>query len=225
MKVSEAVATRISCRRFLDRDVSRETIRDIISQARRAPSGGNLQPWLVHVLNRSAAQKLSQVIVEKVQSGIRGEKSEYDVYPPDLKEPYRTRRYRVGEQLYGLLNIPREDKAGRLQQFADNFQFFNAPIAMFFSIDREMCEGQWSDLGMFIQTIMLLAREKGLHTCAQEAWAIWTPTVRDYLKLPESHMFFCGMAVGYMDETSAINRLRTERAAEEEFAAWIGFDG
>ena len=224
MKVSQAVASRISCRKFLDKDVPRKTIEDILEQAARAPSGGNLQPWHVNVLGRSAVQEISQIVLAKMQSGTRAEKSEYNIYPPDLKEPYRTRRYRVGEQLYGMIGIPREDKAGRIKQFVENYQFFGAPAALFFSIDRDMCEGQWSDLGMFIQTIMLLAREYGLHTCGQEAWAVWSPSLHDYLGLPDSDMLFCGMAIGYMDETSPINGLRTERAPLKEFSTWRGFD-
>ena len=224
MKVSQAVASRISCRKFLDQDVPRKTIEDILEQAARAPSGGNLQPWHVNVLGRPAVQEISQIVLAKMQSGTRAEKSEYNIYPPDLKEPYRTRRYRVGEQLYGMIGIPREDKAGRIKQFIENYQFFGAPAALFFSIDRDMCEGQWSDLGMFIQTIMLLAREYGLHTCGQEAWAVWSPSLHDYLGLPDSDMLFCGMAIGYMDETSPINGLRTERATLKEFSTWRGFD-
>ena len=224
MKVSQAVASRISCRKFLDKDVPRKTIENILEQAARAPSGGNLQPWHVNVLGRSAVQEISQIVLAKMQSGTRAEKSEYNIYPPNLKEPYRTRRYRVGEQLYGMIGIPREDKAGRLKQFVENYQFFGAPAALFFSIDRDMCEGQWSDLGMFIQTIMLLAREYGLHTCGQEAWAVWSPSLHDYLGLPDSDMLFCGMAIGYMDETSPINGLRTERAPLKEFSTWRGFD-
>ena len=224
MKVSQAVASRISCRKFLDKDVPRKTIENILEQAARAPSGGNLQPWHVNVLGRPAVQEISQIVLAKMQSGTRAEKSEYNIYPPDLKEPYRTRRYRVGEQLYGMIGIPREDKAGRLKQFIENYQFFGAPAALFFSIDRDMCEGQWSDLGMFIQTIMLLAREYGLHTCGQEAWAVWSPSVHDYLGLPDSDMLFCGMAIGYMDEASPINGLRTERAPLDDFVSWKSFD-
>ena len=224
MKVSQAVASRISCRKFLDQDVPRKTIENILEQAARAPSGGNLQPWHVNVLGRPAVQEISQIVLAKMQSGTRAEKSEYNIYPPKLKEPYRTRRYRVGEQLYGMIGIPREDKAGRLKQFVENYQFFGAPAALFFSIDRDMCEGQWSDLGMFIQTIMLLAREYGLHTCGQEAWAVWSPSLHDYLGLPDSDMLFCGMAIGYMDEASPINGLRTERAPLKEFSTWRGFD-
>jgi nitroreductase len=126
--------------------------------------------------------------------------------------------------MYGLLDIPREDKASRIKQFIANYRFFDAPVAMFFSMDRQMCEGQWSDLGMFIQSIMLLAREYDLHTCPQECWAAFTPTVRPLLQIPEDHIFFCGMAVGYMNEADLINKLRTERADESEFATFIGFD-
>lgn len=224
MKVSQAVETRISCRAFLDKEPPQEIVREIIARAKRAPSGGNLQPWQLHVLRGEKVKALSNIVMEKIQGGTRAEESDYPIYPPKLSEPYRTRRARVGEMMYGLLDIPREDKMGRVQQFLANYQFFGAPVAMFFSMDRIMGEGQWSDLGMFIQSIMLLAREYGLHTCPQECWAAFSPTVREFLQLPESHIFFCGLSLGYMDEANPINQLKTERADEGEFATFIGFD-
>ena len=126
--------------------------------------------------------------------------------------------------MYATLGIPREDKAARIRHFAHNYELFGAPVVLFFSIDRRMGVDQWADLGMFMQNIMLLARERGLHTCAQEAWAIWYRSVAEFLQLPADHMLFCGMALGYMDEGAPANKLRTERAQLAEFATLRGFD-
>ncbi len=125
--------------------------------------------------------------------------------------------------MYATISVPREDKEGRMKQFMRNFTFFDAPVAMFFAIDRQMGLGQWSDLGMFIQSLMLVAREHGLHTAPQEAWAIWHKTVSEFLDMPEELMLFCGLGLGYMDETAPINHLRTDRAPLEEFATLSGF--
>lgn len=224
MKVSQAIDSRISCRAFLDKDVSQEILCELIEKAKRAPSGGNLQPWLVHVVRGEKMKTISAAVQEKIANGIRAEKTEYDIYPRRLIEPYRARREKVGEMMYGILDIPRDDKAGRLKQFFYNYQFFGAPVAMFFSMNRMMCEGQWADLGMFIQSIMLLAREYGLHTCPQECWAAFAPTVRAELEIPEDHIFFCGLSLGFMDETNPVNKLKTERASLDEFTTFIGFD-
>ena len=125
--------------------------------------------------------------------------------------------------MYNALNITREDKSGRIQQFMRNFEFFGAPSALFFAIDRNMQEGQWSDLGMFIQSIMLLAREDGLHTAPQEAWAIWHKTIGNFLEMPNDLMLFCGMGIGYADPESPINSFRSEREEVEGFTKFIGF--
>ena len=153
----------------------------------------------------------------------QGEEPEYHVYPPGLKEPYRSRRFKCGEDLYATIGIPRENKPARLMQLAKNFDFFGAPVALFFAIDREMQQGQWADLGMFLQSIMLLAREHGLHTCPQEAWARWPQTIGSFLEIPPELMLFCGMGLGRMDESHPINSLRTDRAPVEEFVQMRGF--
>ncbi len=223
MKVSEALASRITTRAFLKKPVPEETVRAILEQASRAPSGGNLQPWNAHVLTGEPLANLIAAVAETRQTHPAGEGSDYDIYPPNLKEPYRTRRYRCGEMLYGILGIPREDKTARLAQFAKNYDLFGAPVGLFFTIDREMRQGQWADLGMFMQSLMLLAREYRLHTCPQEAWAVFTPTLRRVLDIPDGHMFFCGMGLGYMDETDKVNELRTERASLAEIARFNGF--
>ncbi len=222
MKVSEALLSRKTVRQFSDKSVDEKTIRELLALSRRAPSGGNLQPWTVHVLAGSPLQALIKDVKEKLHAGIL-EEPEYNVYPPDLKDPYRTRRRIVGQQLYELIGVPREDTPGKLKQLARNFEFFGAPVGMFFVLDRQMEIGQFADVGMFMQSIMLLAREKELHTCPQEAWARWPKTLAQHLDLQEYEMMFCGMAIGYEDESAIINNLHSERAELEEFVTFKGF--
>ncbi len=224
MHIEAAVDSRISCRAFLDRLVSEPVVRDILSRAARAPSGGNLQPWRVHVLTGGPLQRLIDDVASKFDLLPSGEGTEYAIYPDSLWDPFRSRRFQCGSDLYATLGIERSDKAARLGQFERNFRFFDAPVGLFFSIDRALGPPQWSDLGMFIQTVMLLARGHGLATCAQEAWAVYHETVGRHICLPEDHMLFCGMALGYPDERAPVNGLRTERAGVDDFAVFSGFD-
>ena len=220
MNVTQAVESRISCRAFLATPVSMQIVQRILATAKQAPSGGNLQPWWVYVLSGAPLDEFRALIRAKLQTQPRGEGAEYDVYPKNLTEPYRSRRFKCGEDLYATIDIPRDNLPARLRQFARNYQLFDAPVGLFFAIDRQMGLGQWADLGMFMQNIMLLAREQGLHTCAQEAWAAWHRTLGEYLQLPPHLMLFCGMALGYSDDHAPINRLRTERAGLQEFAVF-----
>jgi len=218
MNVSEALATRISVRAFKSDPVPRAIVEEILRKAARAPSGGNLQPWKVHVLLGAARDELVRRTKDRMAVNPRGGVPEYHIYPPELTEPYKTRRFQIGEAMYKTMNIPREDKLARLAQFVRNWEFFGAPVGLIFSIDRQMQQGQWSDLGGFLQSIMLLAREYGLSTCAQEAWAPFHEIVRDYLKIPQEEMVFGGMALGHADDTAPINSLVSERAPLEEWA-------
>jgi len=221
--VSEAIDTRLTCRAFTSELPNKNIITSIIERAKRAPSGGNLQPWRMWVVSGQPLEEFKKDIAEKIKDNPMGEGTEYNIYPPNLKEPYESRRREVGRSMYEVLNIPKEDKAGRMKQFMRNFEFFGAPIALFFAIDREMQEGQWSDLGMFIQSIMLLAREEGLHTAPQEAWAIWYKSVNKFLDIPEELMLFCGMGIGFADENDPINTFRSKREEIDDFADFIGF--
>lgn len=223
MNVSDAVDSRMSCRAFLPTPVPEATVRTILDQARRAPSGGNLQPWWVHVLTGAPLAEFLSIVRSRLAVTPRGDPPEYDIYPRDLAEPYRTRRHKCAEDMYATIRVPRDDKPARLRHFARNFECFGAPVALFFCVDRSMGPPQWSDVGMYMQTVMLLAREHGLHTCAQEAWSHWAKTVGEFLQLPPERMLFSGMALGQRDEEHPINRLRTERAPLEEFAAFRGF--
>ena len=217
MKVSEAIASRKTIRAFKSDPVSRETVESILAAASRAPSGGNLQPWKVYVLLGEARDELIRRVAERRKTKALGEAPEYSIYPPALTEPYKTRRFRIGEAMYGALGIPREDKMARLAFFSKNWEFFGAPVGLIVTIDRQMQQGQWSDVGMFLQSIMLLAREYGLHTCPQEAWAVWHRVIRDYLNVPQNEMIFCGMAIGCADMNHPVNSLASERAPLEEF--------
>lgn len=221
MNVSEAVAARKSIRAFLDTPVSDDVIREVLAKAARAPSGGNLQPWKIYVLNGESMRRFKALIQERIQKQPTGEPRDYDVYPPKLKEPYRSWRFKVGEDMYGLLKIPRENKMGRLAWMAENFKFFGAPAGLFCFIDRVMGPPQWSDLGMYLQTAMLLFQEAGLETCPQEAWSIWPKTVAEFVGAPEELLLFCGMAIGHRDPDHPVNRLETERAPVEEFVTFL----
>jgi nitroreductase len=220
MDVSEAVARRISVRAFKDETPPREVVADILAKAARAPSGGNLQPWRVYALAGAPLQALKAEVV----ANPRGEPTEYDVYPPSLWEPFRTRRFQNGEQLYAAVGVPREDKAARLRWFARNAEFFGAPVGLFFCLDRKLGPPQWSDLGMYMQTVMLLAVERGLATCAQEFWARYPQTVARHVGLPEDHMVFSGMALGYADDSHPINQWRSTRDPQEAWCELRGFE-
>ena len=217
MKVSDAVEQRSSIRAFLDRSVENSLIENLLQKSSRAASGGNLQPWKVYVINNSAMNDF----LEFQTNWTEPEVPAYEIYPPKLKEPYRTSRYELGEQMYELLGIGRDNKDARLAQVMQNFRFFGAPCAFFCYVDRQMGPPQWSDLGMFLQTFMLLAKEAGLDTCAQEAWSVKHDSVSKFVKAEDSDILFCGMAIGYRDESAAVNSLKSERRPLKEWAKFL----
>lgn len=219
MLVSEAVEKRMSVRAFTDQPVDVSTITEVFEKAARAPSGGNVQPWRIVVLSPEKLAELRKVMQLRLSGTPHpdGEGPEYEVYPPKLKEPYRTVRFEVGEEMYGLLGISREEREKRLEWFARNYQFFDAPAAAFCFVDRIMGPPQWSDLGMYLQTAMLLFQEQGIDTCAQECWYNFPKTVHDLCEVPDEWMIFCGMAIGYRDLEHPVNRLRTKRLPAEEW--------
>jgi nitroreductase len=223
MDVRDAVATRFSCRAFLSTPVPLAVVRDILERAGRAPSGGNLQPWRVDALSGAPLEALKALIRPRHGELPRGEGAEYAIYPAPLREPYGARRFEVGALLYRALGIPHQDRPARIAQYARNFEFFGAPVGLFVSIDRSMGPPQWSDLGGFIQTVLLLARAHGLHGCAQEAWTHWHKTVAPFLNLPGDHILFCGIALGFGDEDAAVNRWRAPRQGADQFATFRGF--
>ena len=217
MNVTEAVFSRTSIRSFLEDPVSDELLKTLLEKASRAASGGNLQPWKIFIVNNSAMKDF----LEFQEGWTESEVPAYEIYPPKLKEPYRTSRFELGEQMYELLGIGRENKEARIAQVMENFRFFGAPCAFFCFIDRQMGPPQWSDLGMFLQTFMLLAKEAGLDTCAQEAWSMKHDSVSKFVKAEDSDMLFCGMAIGYRDDTATVNSLKSERRPLNEWAKFL----
>tara|TARA_B100001559_G_C16412088_1_gene580849 strand:- start:235 stop:891 length:657 start_codon:yes stop_codon:yes gene_type:complete len=217
MNVTEAVYSRTSIRSFLEDPVSDELLKTLLEKASRAASGGNLQPWKIFIVNNSAMKDF----LEFQEGWTEPEVPAYEIYPPKLKEPYRTSRFELGEQMYELLGIGRENKEARIAQVMENFRFFGAPCAFFCFIDRQMGPPQWSDLGMFLQTFMLLAKEAGLDTCAQEAWSMKHDSVSKFVKAVDSDMLFCGMAIGYRDDTATVNSLKSERRPLNEWAKFL----
>jgi nitroreductase len=223
MDVRDAVASRYSCRAFLPTPVPEATVREILERAARAPSGGNLQAWRIHAISGPRVEALRALLEPRMGELPKGEGGEYQIFPTNLKEPYRSRRFGVGELLYRAIGVAREDRTGRYRQYAKNFQFFGAPVGLFFAIDKSMLPAQWADLGGYVQTAMVLARGYGLHSCPQEAWISWQRTMRAFLDLPDEMMLFCGMALGHADTTAPINSWRSPREPLDSFATFDGF--
>jgi len=225
MTVYQALASRRSVRDFLPTPVPGDVIRRVLEAAARAPSGGNVQPWHIDVVAGARLDELKLLMQRRLQAvaaGDRSEQPEYDIYPKELVAPYRDYRFQLGEAMYAALGIPREDKLRRLQWFARNYQFFGAPLALFCTVDRRMGPPQWSDLGMFLQSVMLLLREEGLDSCPQECWAVYPHTIGEFIGLPAERMLFCGMSIGHANPDHPVNQFPTARAELSQFARFHG---
>ena len=220
--VTDAVERRRSTRAFLDRPVAASTLKDILATAARAPSGGNLQPWRVYALTGQPLKQVTDAVSAAFAANPRGAPS-YDIYPADLWEPFQGRRRACGEDLYKAIGVARDQKPERWAHVARNYDFFGAPVGVFFCLERRLGPPQWADLGMYMQSVMLLAVERGLATCPQEAWANFAGLVELTLGLPDELMVFAGMALGYADEAALIDALVTAREPLEAFAELRGF--
>ena len=223
MTVTEAIKRRISTRQFRPDPVSRELVEEILEVARWAPSGGNLQPWRVIVLAGAERQEIIRMAKQNFESAPTNGEGDRPIYPQNLWEPYRTRRFKVGEDMYARLGIAREDRAARLERWAKNYEFFGAPVGLFFAIDSRLGHAQWAHLGILLQSIALLATERGLATCLQESWSNFRSQLHRHLGLPQHEMVYCGMSLGYPDAEAPVNQLRTERAPLQEIASFRGF--
>jgi len=221
MHVHEAVERRHSVRAFRGDPVNAALLREILELAARAPSGGNLQPWLVYMLSGAPLAEFKATIRAKFDAA-EFETPEYAVYPPRLWEPLRARRRKAAAQRYEAFGAGQAEGGQTLLQLR-NYEFFGAPVGLFFCIDRRVGPPQWADVGMYMQTPMLVAVERGLGTCPQEIWANWPKTIASFLQLPDTHMVFAGMSLGYEDTTAAINGFRTEREPPETFVWMQGF--
>ncbi|MDP3416290.1 nitroreductase [Falsiroseomonas sp.] len=219
MDVFEALATRRSLRGFRPDPVPREMLERILAAAARAPSGSNIQPWRVRVTQGAEKARLTAEVHAANAAGIEAVR-EYHYYPRNWREPYLARRRKVGFGLYEMVGVARGDAAGAAAQRARNFDFFGAPIGLFFTIDRDLEQGSWLDFGMFLQSIMLAARGLGLDTCPQAAWCDRHDVVRRVLALPEEQVLVCGMSLGFADPDEPANRLVTERAPLADFVTF-----
>ena len=215
--VDDIMIGRRSLRAFLPKAVPQEMIADLLLAAGRAPSGTNTQPWHVHVLQGQTRDKLVNEVCKAFDANQPHLPLEYHYYPEKFFEPYLARRRKVGWDLYGLLGIAKGDVEKTRVQHRRNYELFDAPVALMFSIDRRLATGSWLDCGMFIQNVMLAARARGLETCPQAAWIDYHETVREVIGLDPEHILICGMALGYADHDALVNTLVTERAALEEF--------
>ncbi|MCI2423267.1 nitroreductase [Saccharopolyspora sp. K220] len=214
MDVYEAVASRRAVRGFSGEPVPREALERVLRTAARAPSGANLQPWHTYVLTDAPLAELKERTAERVAAGDPGDEREYQMYPPELTSPYRERRFGAAEQRYAALGIAREDKQAREKAVTANWDCFGAPAALFSYIDRGMGTAQWADIGMYLQTVMLLLRAEGLHSCPQMAWSMYRRTVAEVVSPPDGLVLFCGMSIGFEDTTTSYARIARAPLAE-----------
>jgi nitroreductase len=218
MGAIEAVTGRRSVRRFLPTPVAGDTISAILDGAARAPSGTNIQPWQVHVVTGAARDRLARAGHEAAEAGQFS--LEYTYVADRLEEPWRSRRRKIGFDLYALYGVDRHDMAGRKLAMLRNFDFFGAPVGIFFTMDRTHALGAWLDCGMFMENVMVLARAHGLETCPQQAWCDIGAVVHAELGIPDHHILLSGMALGHIDPAAPENTLVSERVSADEFTTW-----
>jgi nitroreductase len=214
MDVYRAVRTRQSIRRFTDRPVPREVLERVLAAAVDAPSGSNMQPWNVYVVAGDPLAELKKAVAGRVAAGDSGDDREFATYPPQVRPPYLERMAALGEGLYGSLGIARGDVAGRARIRARNWNCFGAGTALFCYLDRDMPAPRWADVGIYLQTVMLLLRAEGLHSCTQEVWAEYHRSVAEVTAPPPARMLFCGMSIGFADPAVAHPRIRRAPMSE-----------
>lgn len=219
MNVSEAVAARRSVRQFMDDPVDLNLLRSVLDKSLRSPSGGNVQPWNAHVVSGAPLARLFEAVAPHLE-GASDHNPEFDIYPPTLAGRYRDSRFGVANKMYEALGIEREDKLRRRAQMNRNYRAFGAPVVMFVHTPRYMGPPQWSDIGMWLQTVMLLLQEAGLDSCCQEAWSVYHRTIREIIPVPDDHILYCGMAIGRRDPEAAINNFAVPRSSLTEVVAF-----
>jgi nitroreductase len=219
MQISEAIRDRISTRAFLDKPVDKSVIGKVLELARWSPSGVNTQPWKVAVVQGTKLKELSDGLLRLQAERVKPD-LDYDYYPQEWVNPYKKRRFQCGMDLYRALEIGREDKEKRLKAALNNYRFFGAPVSLFFFIDKRLGKGSWVDMGMFIQSVMLAAREFNLGSCPQASTADYPGFVRETLGISDQDLLICGMALGYPDTDHPVNQYRTEREEVEAFCSW-----
>ena len=225
--VDTAILSRFSARAYLSKPVEKSVLEELIQVAARAPSGTNTQPWNVYVLQGAAKDKLMNEVSE-AHNALAANPAmaadfaeEYDYYPTQWVSPFIDRRRECGFGLYGVLGIAKGEKEKMHLQQQQNFRFFGAPVGLIFTIDRVMGRGSLLDYGMFLQSLMLAARARGLHTCPQAAWINFAKIITKHIGAGENEMMVCGMSLGYADEAALVNTFKTTRVDASNFTHWI----
>ncbi|KQU50002.1 hypothetical protein ASG72_18515 [Bosea sp. Leaf344] len=219
--VDRAITSRRAVRAFLPIPVDLALLRHLLEVAAQAPSGTNMQPWRVRVIGPQARARLEPALLAALDSPDLPAAEEYRYYPETFREPYQSRRRKVGWDLYGLLGVQKGDVAGMKRQTAANLRFFDAPVALMVTIDRDLEIGSWLDLGMFVQSILIAAQGHGLNSCPQAIFARFHPVVRRELAIPDGEIIVCGIAIGHADPDAPANRLVPEREPVEAFTTWL----
>jgi nitroreductase len=223
MTVTEAVTSRRSIRQFIDKPVEREKLDRVLATAQRSPSGGNTQPWNAVLVTGDALAEITAKIKDKARAAPMGEAMEYAIYPEGLEGRYEDQRRAVGKEMFDALGLARDDAQGRMAQMFKNWDSFDAPVQLFTYTRKYMGPPQWSDMGMWLQSVMLLLREEGLDSCPQEIWALYGTYMRELLGIDDEHIFFCGMAIGYRDAEHPINNFAVPRVAVGDAVRYLGF--
>jgi nitroreductase len=215
LSADEALRTRRSVRAFLPQSVPRGTVEELLALASRSPSGSNIQPWKLHVFSGSLRRQITSDILEAIDRGPREQyQREWNYYPQQWREPYLGRRRKIGWDLYSLLGIPKGDFERTEQQRRQNYDFFGAPVGMMFTLEEDI----------FIGSLAVAARGRGLDSCPQAAFADFHKVIRPLLGIPDNEIIICGMALGYADPAAAVNQLSTQRALPAQFASFKGFE-
>ncbi|MGB6085312.1 nitroreductase [Parvibaculum sp.] len=222
MKLDEALKARRSARAFKPDPVPLDLVKEILELAKHSPSGTNIQPWKVHVVAGDVRRRLEEEVLAHRETDPADKIAEFP-RTSKRKEPYTTRMRTLGKEMYGLLGIPKGDAAANWRQWGRNYQFFDAPVGLIFTIDKDLDCMSFLDIGIFMQSIMLAAKARGLDTCAQGAWNNFWSVTRRVLNVPEDEYIICGMSLGYADETAPVNTLIAEREPVESFATFHGF--
>ena len=221
--VARALLSRRSVRGFLPTPVPREVVEAILTLAARAPSGTNIQPWKVYVCAGEVKRGLTGKLLVAHAADTGEHVEEHAYYPRRWREPYLGRRRKLGWDLYGHLGIVKGDTAAMARQHARNFDFFGAPVGLFFTVDRDLEIGSWLDVAMFVENVMIAARAFGLDTCPQAAFTPYHRIVCPHLGIPPTELLLCGMALGREDPEEPANRLATEREPVASFATFLGW--
>jgi len=220
--LDDVLRARKSVRAFKPDPVPRALIEEILELAARSPSGTNVQPWKVHVVGGEKRAELEREVLAHREADPPDTSAEF-VRTSKRKEPYTSRMRKLGKDMYTLIGIPKGDQQANWNQWGRNYKFFDAPVGLIFTIDKDLDRMAYVDLGIFLQSLMLVAKSRGVDTCAQGAWNAYWSVTRRVLNVPEEDFIVCGISLGYADDSHPVNTLVSEREPVENFATFHGF--